>query len=384
MRIVNEGADFSNTGWEQTKQALSLYVMRWQAVLHRFRYDFAKEFVVLACVSIICATYTYIFADFLQRVVASVSTNMRAVFADYAYMAVAVCVGLALGRFCRKEGETPYFFLQSKLGVGSLSRRLSLLMSIVTAVLMSLFVFYFLADYFLRPPSHFVASILYLLAFSIACLWKSLKQPASMLSTFFLLRQRGEAHSMYQWRWLQIWRAQYLLFLLALLVAAGSLLLCRLNAPLPVFSCFAMLTGLFLSFALANQVANDMRFAQIERNLSVSHARYMLLCDKLALTLGAIAAGFFVCFYLVGQLLYLEFSLLNTLKTTVLSFLAPMLMPLLVMQIEPRRAIIQYLTATVTTLFIGTAIIATWYALLLYPLLRYFARQITEGRFYRA
>ena len=93
------------------------------------------------------------------------------------------------------------------------------------------------------------------------------------------------------------------------------------------------------------------------------------------------------CSFIGGQLLFAPSTLAllpALLKVVLLAVLAPLLMPLLLFQIDVRRPAVQFITATLCALFIGTAILASWFSMLLYPLLRWYALQYSNGRFYRA
>jgi hypothetical protein len=59
-------------------------------------------------------------------------------------------------------------------------------------------------------------------------------------------------------------------------------------------------------------------------------------------------------------------------------------MPGLLFQIDPRRPAVQILIVFMAGLFIGTAVIAHWLAVLLIPLLATWAQRYQADRFYRA
>ena len=375
MKILIDKPDFGKTGWQL---ALRLYFMRCWSLWHRLRYDLIKELVVALCLCMVIATYSYIFADFLQRVVAEVSAAMYQTFSNYSSYLVALLAGAWVGRSLRQEANNSYVALQKRLGVNPLSIRTSQAFSMATVAAVSILFCAVIAQFILRVDAFILPSVLYLLgvcsAYICTYLWR--KDSISM-------KNSSAAYSLYHWRMLQIKRGQAPLLVISALIAVVNLWLTQFALPFPVHACLAMLIGLPLSFAIANQAAIDMKFAAIERNLSVSHAAYMRAYEKIGLTLALLASLMFAITFCITKALFAALLYQQALKGLALAALAPLLMPLLIMQIDVRRPIIQYLTASVVLLFIGTAILATWYAIILYPLLRVFALQITAGRFYR-
>ncbi|MDE3270109.1 MAG: hypothetical protein OYH77_07480 [Pseudomonadota bacterium] len=363
---------FGKTGWQL---ALRLHLIRCWSLWHRLRYDLVKELVVALCLSMLIATYSYIFADFLQRIVAEVSTAMYLLFSRYCAYLVALLAGAWVGRSLRQEKDNSYIKLQKRLGVNPASIRMSQVFSIITVVVGSILLCAVITNFILRIDVFLLP--FYVIGIGSAYLW----QLNIWRSSPNVAKQQPT--SLYRWRMLQIKRGQLPLFVIATLFAGLNFWLAQFSLPLPIHACLAMLIGLLLSFAIANQAAIDMQFAAIERNLSVSHADYMRTYEKIGLTLALLASILFATTFVVPKLLFAQLLYQEVLKGIVLSALAPLLMPLLIMQIDVRRPIIQYLIASVVLLFIGTAILATWYALILYPLLRVFALQITAGRFYR-
>ena len=369
MKILIDKPAFSKTGWQL---AWRLYSMRCYSLWHRLRYDFVKELVVSLCLCMVIATYSYIFADFLQQVVAEVSSAMQQTFATYSAYLLAFLIGVFVGRFLRNEKNNSYVALQKRLGVNPASIQMGKALSITTAVCLSILFYTVVAQTILRINAIILPAIIYLIGVCATYIWRKNTKHTSATTHY----------SLYRWRMLQIKRGQVPLLIISILIAGVNLWLTLLpSVPFPGHACLAMLIGLPLSFAIANQAAIDMKFATIERNLSVSHADYMKAYEKIGLTLAILASLIFAITFCLTQ--FTQVLTLHMLKGMVLSALAPLLMPLLIMQIDVHRPIIQYLTVSIILLFIGTAILATWYTIILYPLLRAFALQIPAGRFYR-
>src|SRR5262249_43998386 len=110
-----------SSGRDLRMRALRLYAISLLALAHRLRHDLARELVVLVCTLVLLATFLYVFNDFLNVQVSSLSTAMRARFADAALgglLATAFAVGVklvrdelygnaSLARMARRMGESP-------------------------------------------------------------------------------------------------------------------------------------------------------------------------------------------------------------------------------------------------------------------------------------
>ncbi len=349
------------------------------APLRRMRYDLGKEITVLLCALVVTATFAYVFHDFLNHAVAAISPAMRDSFAHITALLCTAIIAFSLGKFLHRASHDRYCQLQRQLGTAPRQRRVFFLLRGMAALLLSLASIMLIGHLLLRAPS-----LLSLLAVA---------PPALLLGLYLARRTRpapprqARQHTMFSWRWQQILQGERLL----LGSAAGSALSCLplsyLNAPLQVFGCVALVCGLLASFSLASQAARDAQFAWAERNFGISHAQYVRTCEKLGASLALGCASCSAVGFIGGQLLFAlpMLPLLPALlKIVLLAALAPLSMPLLLFQIDVRRPAVQYITATLWTLFIGTAILATWFSVLLYPLLRWYALQYSDGRFYRA
>src|SRR5687768_678497 len=84
-------------------RAARLYLTELCSFAHRLRHDLAREMVVLACSLVLLATFLYVFNDFLNVQVSSLSGTMRERFAEGA-LAVLVAIATAAGaKFVRDE-----------------------------------------------------------------------------------------------------------------------------------------------------------------------------------------------------------------------------------------------------------------------------------------
>lgn len=338
-------------------------------------FNLAKELVVFICVVSIVATFVYVFDDFLNRAVADISLTMRATFAELSAKIVAVICGWSLGRFVRQEKSNNYALLQKHLPTTAGQRlvfhgtRCCLVFSVT---LTTLFV---CCRYLLQISDYWTVVVIF---------------GGALLFSVSIARHRQRSINrrrltLFWWRWQQMIYGQRLWLMTALLLTVGCYGLAYLGAPILVFAALALLVGTVASFAVAEQAVIDMRFAWAERNFAISHLQFVRVYEKIGLCLGGTTALVFVSVFVSSQLLAgNQVGLNSSLKIVCLATLAPLIMPVLLLQIDVRRAAIQYLTVTICALFIGTAILANWLGVLLYPLLRYYSLHMTVDRFYRA
>ena len=349
------------------------------APLRRVRYDLGKEITVMLCALVVAATFAYVFHDFLNHTVAAISPTMRDSFAHAAALLCTAITAFGLGKFLRHASHDRYCQLQRHLGAEPHQLRVFLLLRGGWALLLSTAVIVMLCHLLLR--AHSFISLLAVF-------------PPALLLGFLLARHprpvpqhKALQHTLFSWRWQQILQGERLLLGIAACAALSCFPLSYLNAPLQVFGCAALVCGLLASFSLASQAARDAQFAWAEKNFGISHAQYVRTCEKIGASLALCCVLCCAFCFISGQLLLAEpiLPLLPAvLKVVLLAALAPLLMPLLLFQIDVRRPAVQYITATLSALFIGTAILASWFSVLLYPLLRWYALQYSEGRFYRA
>ena len=339
-------------------------------------FNLAKELAVFICVLSIGATFIYVFDDFLNRAVAEVSLTMRATFAELSAKIVAIICGWSLGRFIRQERFNNYAVLQKRLPTNARQRlifhgsRSCLAFVVTVAVLIGC------CHYLLQISDYWVVALFFAVTLLIS-VNIARREPRSV---------NGNRLTLFWWRWRQMIHGQRLWLLMALLLTVGCYGLAYLGAPLLVFAGLALLTGTIASFAIAEQAVIDMRFAWAERNFAISHHQFIGSYLKVGGCLGGGLALLFVGVFISSQLLLVgQLVALNSiLKIACLAALAPLIMPVLLLQIDVRRAAIQYMTVTICALFIGTAILAHWLGVLLYPLLCYYSLQMTIDRFYRA
>ena len=84
-------------------RALKLVTLSFYQVIHRLRHDLARESVVIICGFILLSLFYYIFNDFLNIEINSLSSQMRDHFGLYLALALYASTAIASGQFIRKE-----------------------------------------------------------------------------------------------------------------------------------------------------------------------------------------------------------------------------------------------------------------------------------------
>lgn len=357
---------------------------------HKLRHDFIREIVVGFCSLVLLGLFYYVFDDFLNVEVAKLSLAMRDRFAE------ALAWGILLvGAFFGGRWTKGFFVVPS-----SLFNRIALLGESPT-VLRCLGVFHViivLASVF-GPLWWFVDGVLidwkrgkalavFLVMLTLSSVSWLLKEPAPRdwqdkpsLSFSPLL-------ALVQWRLRQIFfrnRVSQFCLGLSFLFTGVSLLAGFSGFPFVAVFCSSYIVGSLGACALAFQFSEDIQVGWVEKNLGISHEFYMhalslssivvalllAVCNSLAWSAGALS---------VGETQVVE----NGLKALTVTFIPGWMVPFAFFQIDARRPALTILVTFLSGLFVATAIYASWFSMLLLPLIVYYGYQSQEGRFYRA
>jgi hypothetical protein len=144
----------------------------------------------------------------------------------------------------------------------------------------------------------------------------------------------------------------------------------------PLVWMLSLTSGCLLAAAMNQFVAEDIKCAWIEKYLGVSHEAYVASLEYLTWSLGAIASLALAS----GQMLFAQVDA----KSLLLTFIPLSTVPCLVFQVDPRKDAMQMLSSLIVSLFLSTAVLASWYALLLLPVFRYYSLNAQTQRFYRS
>ncbi len=391
-------------------RALVMLGLSVKAFFHRLRHDFAREIVVGFSSLIILATFFYVFNDFLNVEVASLSLGMRAAFAKVAtaitMVGAAVFAGKIIAKaryddrsissFARVAGEEDavvriFYSLHGALvvftchGIGWwINQRWLFALAVLPTVASEVLMLGVTTVFALRRPS----------------------MPQQVLSStrakreLFGLGQFSTKSALVAWR---LGQMVYRHRLSRLCLGLGALLLLPvmwsglIGTPSFVAVTSGLGAGFIASLALIFFIADDISQAWTERGAGVSHEQFVSAYEVLSWRIGCGYAVVGAGLFLLAN--YLRLSDIVTIGpkglagTAVLSdagkvfcvTLLPFLTaPWLMFQIDARRPWITAVVTLLVDLFVGTAILASWLSIILVPILRYYGLQSQNGRFYRA
>lgn len=376
-------------------RATHLYILSLISFFHRLRFDFAREVVIGLCFAVLGALFYYIFNDFLHTqaldIPATVSTGIGRLITFLLLSVVSIASGHSLSR----ERRSLQSLARCALRMGEKPSTLRLYWALrVPTVLAITYLpsWYLCLKSFIDLSWPALASCTLLMlatSLSIALGSSCAHSPTSnhLRLPPFLLKPRKKPSTLYTlvlWKMHQLlWRHRLAQLCLLLSFALGFLLLLSKGAT-PIEFLFALASGLLASFALSFQISQDLNCSWIEKNLGVSHQTYLASLIVFSHTLGGGIALLNFLFSLFAQGLQGRPNLVWALTLLFITWTPSFLLPFLSLQIDGRRPAIQGLSVTLTSLFIATAVYASLFSLLLFPLVAYYGIVSQKGRFYRA
>lgn len=420
-----------------------LYWLALTEVVRQIRYDFGREIVVFVSSSVLFATFLYVFNDFLNVQVTSLSPAMRDAIAMVLQVVLLAVTAAASGRLLAREKSRSFGIRPTAVFLGEDKRQLRsfALLWRLTLIAGPHAIAWGLAWRFLLVPKPLAllgTEVAMLMVTGIFAKWPryapTFSSPAPKVRTGIFRQAPNEGRGRPQaqpghegelalarpgrdFLWpslkfqrllgfapksqvttLTLWRLEQIrlsrMGRLCLLLASAFLILTFVTGALAAPPFVAVLTtltaGYLVAVLLAFQLADDMQHAWVERNFGVTHAAFVAAYERLAWLLGGtVGAGAFLL-YASGSLLAIlpanDFAAFLPVagKLFVLGALPSALMPCLAFQIDARRAGVNLLLTFIAGLFVGTAIFANWLGILLWPILRYAAEKQQAGRFYRA
>ncbi|MFK7823101.1 MAG: hypothetical protein AB8G05_03030 [Oligoflexales bacterium] len=376
-------------------RAWYLYFLSYTSLIKRVRYDLAKEIVIAFCSFIIISLFYYIFNDFLNIEIQKISLKMRDGLANYLANIVILVTAIATGRSIRKERVDSRSCGNAFKFLGEQPKVLQgfWLLRIPSKLLMFYLPCWFICLYSLVDwPLTLVFSYLFgMLIISLLLIFypkSGLSESESQISKISILKDRSYSASsaLLNWRLKQILARNRLaqIFILSSFIFSAFLL--TLSNPIEPFVIFlCMLAGLQMAFALSFQVAYDLSYSWIEKNLGISHENYLATLFKLALILGSMSGLIsMLCYGINSFTIAGKLNWIICVKIFFIGMTPAFLVPNIIFQIDGRRTFIQILNIILASLFVSTAIFASLAGVLLLPLIAYYGVTSQQGRFYRA
>ncbi len=379
-------------------RSTQLFLIELKSIAHKVRYDFARELVVAICSAVVLGLFYYVFNDFLNVEIKQLSTTMRDSLGKWAsygvFLVAAIFTGRRIGhRFKDDNGLAKYAYVMGESP--KTLKQLNILSTVTLVLIIYGLTFYVAVTHLYLWQALPLAVILVVMSIVSALSFWIVKKPnRHYVGDKSPLLKSANASPL---KILMSWRLKQMLYRnrltqSTLIIAAvtacltGSIAFVKL--PLFVAILNSFLASVLAATAMSFQIADDLGYAWAERNLGVSHEIYTKALARIALLIG-LAIG--ICSGLSWFLAKLVISagidqsvVSESLKISVIAIIPIWLLPKIVFQIDAKRPVIQILIVILIGLFLITAVYAHWLGLLLLPILKYYADQSQQGRFYRA
>lgn len=381
-------------------RCIFLYLTGIARFYRRLRHDWAQEIVVFLSAAVVMALFFYVFNDFLNVEVASLSVPMRNAFSStiawIGYGAAMLLAGKSVAAQWSRDGNAPANFAEALGESPKVVFALRCLFSL-TAATATLAVFWIIAARLLVPwgVAIFARNGLFLTPLAVAgCLVS--QQLAKRIRTLdrvakpFISFNLRPNHARVRWRF-QIFAKRSVAARVAKggSVAFGLLftVLSFRQAPNVALYGAAFLVGFHIFVALAFTLALDLSSIWFEKSSGSSHDDVVGAYGQISISV-AIGVGLLVAVaFLAPHLMRIDsnWSILSEALRLGLVAAAPILLfPSLMFQIDGRRPITQVMAGFLISLFLSTAIYASWFALILLPIVQHYGLGIQKGRLYRA
>ena len=358
---------------------------------HRLRHDWGRELTAFVCSLVLVALFLYLFNDFLNEKVVSVSETMRKSLALWAYWGLWFLCGLFLGLRLRLPGSCDALasFALSRGEKSLLVKRFRVLMVLLTSL------FYISVTYVLciKILGYSILAHPYPLlmaggVFCVAFFWPRARGTKKE-ATFKPWQPRGAkaASAMFSFRRLQMLgrnRPARFVFASCYSLSTAHFFLAKWQAPFFLHGLLAIFLTLLVSIPLLLQLKEDLSFAWAERSMGVSHESVVKTYFRLAL-LSSLPLGLWgaLC-YAAGLYKGEAFFWQSHISLFCLTVMGPIMAPSILFQLEPRRPALSWLALFLICLFVGTGILAHIAAVVLIPILIHYAGSYQHGRYYRA
>lgn len=398
MSVNIQQAKPGSTSLKRTFMLFGLYL---KSLWHRLYYDLSKEIVVLLCSAVLFGLFYYVFNDFLNSKVASLSSELQYTFGQYltGFLLFATTLAcskkLALVVKAKHSSSSETSFEDFALVRGELSKTVSQLKILRsgTIILTHFSLAWMIATkalvLFPNPVNLFLILTLPFVSWVLTRFIQFSPQEApedqAVLNNGLNLTQHK---ALINWRMLHLLHRNKLArfcMVLGSILTCSSMLAFSSSHPDLLNFIILYISGFCFAAAIALQVAEDLPFSWAEKSFGVHHDAFVSALDGLSRRLSLLVFSLSLSCLFFGQ--YFSDKSLPMLSTATLAIIAtvPILMiPSFCFQIDARRPIIPIMSVLLVGLFVATAIFAHPLAVLLLPVATYYGKQNQVGRYYRA
>ncbi|MBF0441880.1 MAG: hypothetical protein HQK54_08255 [Oligoflexales bacterium] len=373
----------------------SLLLLSFRSTVHKLRHHWGKELVTLAASLVLIGLFFYIFNDFINFELKSISIPMKNFFAKWVSYIILAVVTIACSKILRQDRKKHQTIRSLCLFLGEhhgTVRKYLISKFIIIILVYYSFGWYLVLGYFSVPAVSTAILTQLSAAVCLALFYyfpegagsRDQKNPRQLTHH---LKGGGKIYAMFFWRVEQMLyrnRLSQISLVMAFLFAFLAGVLAVKDGPFFIIVFCAFICGQCSAFALIFQIVEDFRCAWAERYMGVSHNDVVNTYSLIGILLGFLFG--ILCFLSViisweqvDQKMVLAAS-----KLFFIVLLSPLSVPTLLFQIEPRRPMIQIACLALTGLFLSTAIYAHYLSVILLPVLKYYGDDYQKGRFYRA
>ena len=385
------GSQSGKNSWDR------LVLLLWHDIkcgLRKLQYDLYQELAVGICAAVLLLLFFYIFNDFLNHQVRAISSAMTTSLAKLGLAAFTIISGLWTGLNLKRFLRNDHSLLQTitVLGENRALIRQFRKTAVLGRVLLAIVGYVVIS----RPLFSALPTSMHLLGLgafvllsvgSITLRRKAKPMTLTKESLRPLLPNKSESTvlCLVRWRLAQLLARNHTFGVGS--VGAG-IVLCALSwlgstgAP-PIL---ALVLGLCCAFLIAwpvcAQLSADLSYSWLEKHAGTSHSDYLLslelVCYLLALPLCTIiAVTWYVAIGMDSQSAGLALQL-------GLASISPIfLIPHVFFQIDPKRPTIVLLSSALISLFVATAVFASFWGILLFPVCIYYGHTSQIDRFYK-
>lgn len=377
-------------------RARVLFLTSLRAGLNRWRFSLAQEVVVLICGLVLLGLFFYVFNGLINTEVAKISASMQQQVGLGFSALLLLAIGLMLGhRWALEKSSDPSLpRLAIKIGEDSRTLKLYWILRIPTLTLLYGIPGLMIVRRFLTGWDDWVLVPASIAILAVACVGYGfetryqLTRPLNAMQNAMIFDQvtsGSRLAQMVRWRvtiFLLRNRTSQLIFLTAILLAC---MVGPLGRPLPIAAIgLAFGCGWLISQGLALQIADDFAYSWLEKNAGIDHKTYLRTLKIVTLLIGSTVALIAAASTAIAFPFDLSARLVLAAQVLAITLTPSLILPSIVMQIDPRRPGVQAVVLALVGLFIGTAIYASLWSILLLPILANAADQSQENRFYRA
>ena len=370
-------------------RALLLIILNIKSFFHKLRFDLVEECVVGICSLVLFSTFFYIFNDFLNDKIASVSDKMKEHISFLSSLILLSVTSYFSSVFIKKESKKIPSFTRFCFSIGE-SFKIYFTFIIIRTLLGLLFLFgiswWIIYRYiYTFDITSFVILQLIFLALVLFLLKLNFSTSRTVCNHDYS-RCSSKISTLLRFRLDMILRSKICLFFLGLSFISSVLVCYFLSISSPIiismFLCF--ICGFFIAVTTSCQVKSDLDSIWIDRLVGVCQEDFFSTYKKLTFILsGASLILLSIAVLITALKTNSTYSVVDLIKLPFILLVCPYLMPNLIFQIDPKRPIVQILIVFMIGLFLATALWVSWLSILLVFILNYYGRTTQDKRFYR-